>query len=93
MAGRKTGALRSRRSVESGDLPQPGNGELRTRISLRAYELFLARGGEHGRDLEDWLEAERQVMSRDAGQSREDQAIAPGAPLPPRDAVRAALNR
>ena len=24
----------------------------------RAYEKFLARGGEHGHDLDDWLQAE-----------------------------------
>jgi len=30
-------------------------------IAQRAYELYLARGGEHGRDLEDWLEARRQL--------------------------------
>lgn len=30
-------------------------------ISARAYELFQARGGEHGHDLEDWLQAEREV--------------------------------
>jgi hypothetical protein len=30
-------------------------------IARRAYELFLARGASHGRDLDDWLEAERQV--------------------------------
>jgi hypothetical protein len=32
-------------------------------VARRAYELFLARGREHGRDLDDWLEAERQVMT------------------------------
>ncbi|MEO0081350.1 MAG: DUF2934 domain-containing protein [candidate division WOR-3 bacterium] len=31
------------------------------RIRVRAYELYLARGGQHGRDLDDWLEAEKQV--------------------------------
>lgn len=30
------------------------------RIGERAYARFEARGGEHGRDLEDWLEAERE---------------------------------
>ncbi len=30
-------------------------------IALRAYELYLARGGEDGHDLEDWLEARRQL--------------------------------
>lgn len=26
-----------------------------------AYRLFLARGGSHGQDLDDWYEAERQL--------------------------------
>ena len=30
-------------------------------IARRAYELFLQRGGEHGRDWEDWLTAEREL--------------------------------
>ena len=30
-------------------------------IAARAYELFLARGGQGGDELADWLEAERQV--------------------------------
>ena len=29
-------------------------------VARRAYELFLQRGGEHGRDWEDWLSAERE---------------------------------
>ena len=29
-------------------------------IARRAYELFLARGAEHGHDLDDWLQAERE---------------------------------
>jgi hypothetical protein len=31
-------------------------------ISVRAYERFLARGAEHGHDLDDWLEAERELQ-------------------------------
>ena len=30
-------------------------------IARRAYALFLERGGEHGRDLEDWLRAETEL--------------------------------
>jgi hypothetical protein len=30
-------------------------------ITRRAYERFQMRGGEHGRDQEDWLEAEREL--------------------------------
>jgi hypothetical protein len=31
-------------------------------IANRAYELFLARGGEHGHALDDWLKAEQEVL-------------------------------
>jgi len=30
-------------------------------IARRASELFEGRGRQHGRDLEDWLEAEREL--------------------------------
>lgn len=33
-------------------------------IARRAYELFLARDGEHGHDLDDWLQAEREFRER-----------------------------
>jgi hypothetical protein len=33
-------------------------------IAVRAYELFLERGAEHGRDLEDWLRAESELSGR-----------------------------
>jgi HSP20 family molecular chaperone IbpA len=31
------------------------------RIRSRAFELFEGRGGEHGSDLSDWLQAEREI--------------------------------
>ena len=34
------------------------------RIRRRAYEIYLARGGEPGHDLEDWLQAERALTDR-----------------------------
>ena len=36
----------------------------RDRLAQRAYELYLARGGADGRDLEDWLIAERELRER-----------------------------
>jgi hypothetical protein len=36
-------------------------------IAIRAYELYEARGGDHGRDWDDWLEAERELMKRRGG--------------------------
>jgi hypothetical protein len=32
-------------------------------IARRAYELYQLRGGVPGREFEDWLEAEREVLS------------------------------
>lgn len=39
------------------------SGTLRARIARKAYELFETRGRAHGRDREDWLEAERIVLT------------------------------
>jgi hypothetical protein len=35
-------------------------------IELRAYEIFLERGGQDGHDLEDWVAAERELNGRKA---------------------------
>jgi hypothetical protein len=45
---------RNAKSKES----QPSNEE----IAQRAYELFLTRGACHGSDIDDWLEAERELQ-------------------------------
>jgi hypothetical protein len=36
----------------------------RREIARRAYEIFLARGGHDGHDLEDWLQAEAELSGR-----------------------------
>ena len=43
------------------DAPQPGTIPTEEEIAHRAYEIFLQRGGEHGNDIEDWLQAEREL--------------------------------
>ena len=40
---------------------QPRRDPIKDAIAQRAYELFLARGREHGHDLDDWLQAEREL--------------------------------
>jgi len=35
-------------------------------IARRAYEIYQARGGEPGREFDDWLQAEREVNERQA---------------------------
>lgn len=49
------------------DIPYPGpsmalSEELRERIAQRAYEIHQRRGGPHGSDWEDWLQAEREIL-------------------------------
>jgi len=49
--------------------------ELREKIAVKAYELFEQGGRVHGRDLDDWLEAEQLVVSElqaDAGQAEDE---------------------
>lgn len=36
--------------------------DVRARIAARAYELHAQRGYRHGFALEDWLEAEREIL-------------------------------
>ena len=55
----------TRRRIDS---EPPRRDPITEAIALRAYELFLTRGGQHGRDLEDWLQAERELL--DAARSR-----------------------
>ncbi len=38
---------------------------LGSRIADRAYKLYVQRGQEHGHDIEDWLEAERQILPKE----------------------------
>jgi len=61
---------KSRRRTESGSvLDNPSQtpesltapADSRDRIAMRAYELYLARGGADGRDFDDWLAAEREI--------------------------------
>lgn len=40
---------------------QPSAAPTHADIARRAYDLYLARGGEHGHDLDDWLQAEREL--------------------------------
>ncbi|MDR4481375.1 MAG: DUF2934 domain-containing protein [Nitrospira sp.] len=47
------------------DRPQEGasSDKSRERIAERAYELYLERGCREGCDLEDWVDAEREMLT------------------------------
>jgi hypothetical protein len=38
---------------------QPTHDEIR----IRAYQIYLARGGDHGMDEQDWFQAERELLA------------------------------
>jgi hypothetical protein len=58
--------------------------DLRGSIARRAYELYLHRGGHPGREFDDWLEAEREVLSASSPEAATAAAEAPPAPKPAR---------
>lgn len=43
---------------------QDGHRSLPALIAMRAYEIYVQRGHREGCALEDWLEAEREILSR-----------------------------
>ena len=47
------------RVTRPADRPSPTSEE----IARRAYELFEQRGAAHGQDWDDWLSAERELVS------------------------------
>ena len=57
----KTGKLPARRTAASRTKADDARPPHAT-IANRAYELFLQRGGGHGRDFDDWLAAERELQ-------------------------------
>jgi hypothetical protein len=78
MAGRKSGSARARQKSNdpqepviardasgtgADSRPSASASDDTQRISERAYELYLARGGAHGRDMDDWLAAEREIRN------------------------------
>jgi len=46
---------------------QPHADDMSARIRQRAYEIYQARGYSNGNELEDWLEAERQLRADSNG--------------------------
>jgi len=56
-------------SDPNSDLKDPS--PLQERIAIRAYELYVERGYQDGRDLEDWLAAETELMGLPVKPARE----------------------
>jgi hypothetical protein len=73
---------------------------LQERIAKRAYELFLARGGQHGYHIQDWTQAEKEIkeeeqkllkekeqtekVKKEAVSAKKEEAVTTEAPKPKR---------
>jgi hypothetical protein len=53
----------ARRSM-GGEHPKRMGEDIPTRIAERAYALYVERGCREGRALDDWLEAEREILGQ-----------------------------
>lgn len=59
-------------SRRSSAAPSPRPSASPEEIARRAYEHFVARGREHGHDLDDWLTAERELTAQAAAATAAD---------------------
>lgn len=68
------------RKTESPASSDMGSQELTEEIiRMRAYHLFEQRGGRYGNDLDDWLQAEAEVMAKKPGASADNTGRTQGA--------------
>lgn len=54
---------------QPGSTPRRSDSQIRNRIAhdeieRLAYHIYLSRGGQKGHELEDWLQAERELKSK-----------------------------
>ena len=71
MAGRRQAKRNGAGTASAAAVNVPGDDQLRKEIELRAYYRFCERGCAPGRDVEDWLSAEREVLEKHGSSNAE----------------------
>jgi hypothetical protein len=66
-SGSKTNGSKTHHSKAQRFRPDPAGSPGHNDIAALAYDLFLRNGAQHGHDLDHWLAAERELLSRSAG--------------------------
>ena len=67
--------------IKFAPIPDIGSLELTEEIiQKRAYQLFELRGCQHGHDLEDWLQAEADVLGKKTAAVAEERTAGPKVP-------------
>jgi hypothetical protein len=59
---RAAGGASTAGAADDSDVRNPTHAE----IAEAAYRRYLNRGGEHGRDFDDWLEAEQELRQQES---------------------------
>ena len=57
--------------------------DLERRIRARAHQIYLARGSVHGFALDHWLQAEREILGDEPGNTAQDRATVVGSAAKP----------
>jgi hypothetical protein len=65
------GIPREVRMATTHEPPVTADDSLEARIRERAHELYLLRGEEPGSSLQDWLEAEREIIAEQRDELQE----------------------
>ncbi len=52
------------KSSAEGAPPTAGSHPTREEIELRAHQIYVERGGAAGSEVEDWLQAERELLEK-----------------------------
>ena len=67
---------RCKQTTKTTAVPEAGSQPSPDKIAKRAHEMFLARGGAPGFELDDWLQAERELKAG-SGQRTEPHPAGP----------------
>jgi len=69
--------MSEQRDKTSASQPQTAEGRpTHDEIELRAYQLYVERGGADGEDLGDWLQAERELIANYERTSQKAKTVA-----------------
>ena len=72
LKSKRVGTSGSHATTTQAEAPDvsPGNSAREEEIRRRAYEIYIERGTQPGRELDDWLQAERELAGEPLSRAR-----------------------
>jgi hypothetical protein len=62
------------KSIPVNEAPPAEDHPTHEEIAVRAYQIYVERGEAHGQDVDDWLQAERELITTNADTRRKAKA-------------------